>query len=135
MSSKNTPKNSGQRARPSLPNGWGAHGIVRTPAASAPEASARPRLPNMWRPPPVRAPLVPLRADPRLAPLIIQPPPLVSAPPVRAPLAPFVNATAFVIFGPVDPWYRDVTRIEPDARVHIYRNKASLKRFIDGLFE
>ena len=47
----------------------------------------------------------------------------------------FVNATAFVIFGPVAPWYRDVTRIEPDARVHIYRNKASLKRFIDGLFE
>jgi hypothetical protein len=47
----------------------------------------------------------------------------------------FVNATAFVIFGPVSPWIRDVTRIEPDARLHIYRNKAALKRFIDGLFE
>ena len=102
MSSKNTSKNSGQRARPSLPNGWGPP-PVRAPESSArprlpnmwgpqpapaPEASVRPRLPNMWGPPPVRAPLAPLRADPRLAPLIIQPPPLVSAPPVRAPLAP-----------------------------------------------
>jgi len=46
----------------------------------------------------------------------------------------FVGATAFVIFGPLDHWIKDVSRIEPDARIHIYRNKAALKGFIDGLF-
>jgi len=47
----------------------------------------------------------------------------------------YVGAKAFVIFGPINDWYKDVTRVCPDARVHFYNNHASLKRFICGLDE
>jgi GTPase SAR1 family protein len=45
----------------------------------------------------------------------------------------YVGTKAFVIFGPIGDWYKDVSRICPDARIHFYRNPASLKRFIYDL--
>ena len=42
----------------------------------------------------------------------------------------FVNAAAFVIFGFARDWLKDVSRVCPEAKIHIYKNKQQLKAFI-----